>query len=182
MEKLVDAAEPWDIREKLLETGWEQKRMLSGDYMFHAHNHRRVGVTRKTVSDLLASISSRYADVDPATGKRKRKKTFGVQLEEMLDWYDIYILLFEGSWRRVNTSDSILTGFSVIFELVGNLFCRCRYLFEGRPWLDTRGAHLFDFAQTDGMFFRSGYLWLGRALFVLWRVIFHIFFHLRAPL
>lgn len=109
-EKLVDAAEPEDIRSKLLETGWQQKRMMSGDFMFWTQNYKRVGITRKTIGDLLASISSKYAEHDPETGKKKRKKSFGQQLEEMLDWYDVYILLLEGSWRRVSSTDSIVSG------------------------------------------------------------------------
>ena len=92
-EKVVDAAEPGIIREKLLETGWVQKRLPSGDYKFHTFDFKRVGITRKKVEDLLKSIG----------------ETFSKQLEEMLDFYDINILLLEGSWKWVFGSDKIIT-------------------------------------------------------------------------
>lgn len=97
--KIADTAEPWEIAQKLLETGWERKRLYSGDYMFFAHDYKKVGITRKTVEDLLASIG----------------QTFAKQLEEMLDYYDIRIILLEGSWKKV-TSGSIITGRGTAYQ------------------------------------------------------------------
>jgi len=89
--RIVDTAEPWEIRQGLLETGWEQQRLYSGDFMFLDHNYRRVGVTRKRVDDLLNSIGERFAK----------------QLEEMLDYYNDNIMILEGSWRRINPTNQV---------------------------------------------------------------------------
>jgi len=89
--KVCDTAEPWEICEKLLEVGWERKKLWTGDYWWFSHSFQKVGVTRKTVEDLCASIGD----------------TFSKQLEEMLDYYDIKILLLEGSWRFVFASSII---------------------------------------------------------------------------
>jgi len=87
--KLVDTREPdkkhIEIRSRLLETGWIQKRLWSGDYAFLTHQFHKVGITRKNTSDLLTSINEVWAK----------------QLEEMLDYYDIKIILIEGSWANI---------------------------------------------------------------------------------
>lgn len=90
--RIVDTAEPFEnIQRPLIETGWERQRLYSGDFMFFAHDYRKVGVTRKRVDDLLSSIGERFSK----------------QLEEMLDYYQVCILLLEGSWRRINPSNQI---------------------------------------------------------------------------
>jgi ERCC4-type nuclease len=90
--RIVDTAEPFDaIQQPLIETGWERQRLYSGDFMFFAHDYRKVGVTRKRVNDLLSSIGERFSK----------------QLEEMLDYYQVCILLLEGSWRRINPNNHI---------------------------------------------------------------------------
>lgn len=90
--KLVDTAEPdrkhIEIRSRLLETGWIQKRLWSGDFAFLTHQFHKVGITRKNTSDLLSSINEVWAK----------------QLEEMLDYYDIKIILLEGSWTNIRPS------------------------------------------------------------------------------
>ena len=77
----VDTREPWeDIRQPLIATGWEQKKLAYGD-MRWAGNDLLVGATRKTLSDLMQSIGDRFAK----------------QLEEMLTEYDICIFILEHS-------------------------------------------------------------------------------------
>lgn len=55
--KIVATAEPSLIVDKLLGTGWVREKLYSGDYKFFTHNFLKVGVTRKTINDLLSSIS-----------------------------------------------------------------------------------------------------------------------------
>lgn len=90
--KVMDAAEPGSIRMKLYEIGWEQRKLHSGDYWFFTHDYKKVGITRKTVQDLLNSIGDRFSK----------------QLEEMLDYYDVLIILLEGSWKMVSPTSKIV--------------------------------------------------------------------------
>lgn len=92
--KVVDSTEPGEIRQVLLERGWQQKRLYSGDYAFWTCQYQKVGITRKTVADLLNSIGG----------------LFSKQLEEMLDNYGIRIILLEGSWRHVAEGNIIIQG------------------------------------------------------------------------
>lgn len=85
MNKIADTREPETITSKLLETGWLKNTMQSGDYWFLTCNQRSVGIERKTVLDLLGSISNRLS----------------IQLYGLLEQYDISILLIEGSWKTV---------------------------------------------------------------------------------
>jgi len=91
--KIVDSAEPEQIRERLLEFGWQQRRLQSGDYCFWSCQFDKVGITRKTVPDCLASLN----------------ETFGKQLEEMLETYQICIVLIEGAWRWTADTGQLLT-------------------------------------------------------------------------
>jgi len=101
--KIVDSAEPGTIRTKLIETGWEQKRLYSGDYFFQTHDYKKVGVTRKTVGDLLGSLGgSKMPD-------GKRRYPLPEQLEEMIDEYQLLIFLLEGSWKMLTPSQSIIS-------------------------------------------------------------------------
>jgi len=87
--KLCDTREPdkkhIEIRSRLLETGWVQKRLWSGDFAFLTHQFHKVGITRKNTLDLLTSINEVWAK----------------QLEEMLDYYDYKVILIEGSWANI---------------------------------------------------------------------------------
>jgi len=83
--KLIDTREPEELRMKLLEVGWQQKTLYSGDMAFLTRDFQKVGITRKSTSDLLGSINEIWAK----------------QLEEMLDYYDIRIILIEGSWANI---------------------------------------------------------------------------------
>ena len=85
--KIVDDREPPEIREKLLELGWQQKRLFSADYFFHTGDFQKVGIERKTVDDFCASLNGRMAR----------------ELEELIEHYDIRILLLEGNWKRATT-------------------------------------------------------------------------------
>lgn len=96
--KIVDSAEPdkpnkAEIRSRLLEVGWRQQRLYSGDFMFYTCQYQRLGITRKTTQDFLSSID----------------KTFAQQLEEMLEVYDICILLIENPWRWSTDTGQLLT-------------------------------------------------------------------------
>jgi ERCC4-type nuclease len=98
--KIVDSREPETIRMKLLEIGWTQKMLYFGDYMFITAEYKRIGITRKTVDDLLSSIGDRFSK----------------QLEEMLDEYDRLILLIEGSWRMVSPQNNIVSGRGISYN------------------------------------------------------------------
>lgn len=83
--KYVDSREPDNIRMKLLEYGWNQTQMESGDYSFQSNDYKWIGITRKTVTDLIGSIGDRFA----------------YQLENMLDYYTVNIMIIEGSWSNL---------------------------------------------------------------------------------
>lgn len=99
--RLADTREPWIIQEKLIETGWERKQLWTGDYMFHSYDYKKIGVTRKTVSDLLSSIGS--------SNPYHKSKKFGQHLEDMLEVYDLRIIIAEGSWSQVKSSGNLIT-------------------------------------------------------------------------
>ena len=88
--RYVDTREPWELREKLIVTGWEQKTLQFGDFMFQAHDYRRIIVTRKATPDLLSSINEIFAH----------------QLEMILDYNanGCNIILVEGSWANIRPS------------------------------------------------------------------------------
>jgi len=92
--RVMDSNEPGDIRMKLYEIGWEQKKLYSGDYWFFTHDYLKVGITRKEVGDLFSSIG----------------EVFSKQLEEFIEHYDIKIMLLEGSWKRATTEQIIHRG------------------------------------------------------------------------
>ena len=90
---IVDSAEPGVITKKLIVTGWERQRMPHGDYEFYTQDFLRVGITRKTISDLLSSINDK----------------FGEQLAEMKRHFDINIILLEGNWKTILPQRKIFT-------------------------------------------------------------------------
>jgi ERCC4-type nuclease len=83
---IVDSNEPESIRLKLVELGWTQGRLATGDYFMHTSDFKRVGVERKAVQDLMASLGDRLAK----------------QLTAMLDYYDYSVLMIEGSLKNIN--------------------------------------------------------------------------------
>jgi ERCC4-type nuclease len=83
--KYADSRESEYKREKLLEYGWNQSALTNGDYSFQAYDYKWVGVTLKTVTDLIGSIGER----------------FSYQLENMLDAYNTNIIMIEGSWKHL---------------------------------------------------------------------------------
>ncbi len=95
--KVVDSREPSEVRTRLLELGWEQKELYSADYWFFTHDYKKVGIERKEVGDLFASLSS---ITDEVTGQKKGSR-LTTQLENMLEHYDYTILLIEGNWKQV---------------------------------------------------------------------------------
>ena len=84
--RIVDSNEPESIRRKLVELGWTQGRLGTGDYFMHSGDFKKIGVERKAVPDLLSSLGDRLAG----------------QLARMLDYYDVSVLMIEGSLRNVN--------------------------------------------------------------------------------
>jgi ERCC4-type nuclease len=98
--KIVDSREPEIIRNKLLEQGWQQQQLYSGDYFFMTGDFKKVVVTRKSVDDLVASLGDRFSK----------------QLEEMIDDSDKLIILIEGSWKMVNPSNNLITGHGVSYN------------------------------------------------------------------
>lgn len=96
----ADTAEPWEIVGKLIETGWEKNKLFSADYWFFTYSFQKLGITRKTTEDLLSSIF-----LSDNKAKESGKHPFVMQLEEMLDYYDIKKILIEGSWRKILADD-----------------------------------------------------------------------------
>lgn len=92
--RIVDTREPDYIRDELLMTGWEQKALKHGDYKLLTAEAEKVGITRKTVPDLLGSLTN---------------KTFATHLDEMIPEYPIRIILIEGSWQFVSTYEKLIT-------------------------------------------------------------------------
>lgn len=97
----ADTAEPWEIVSKLVETGWERNKLWSADYWFFTYSFQKLGITRKTTDDLLQSIF--YSD---KKAKQEGKHPFKMQLEEMLDFYDINKILIEGTWLKIMGDDN----------------------------------------------------------------------------
>jgi ERCC4-type nuclease len=96
----ADTAEPYEICDKLIQTGWERNHLFSADYWFMTHSFQKCGVTRKTTDDLLGSIF-----LSDNKAKELGKHTFKMQLDEMLDYYDIRKFLIEGSWAKIMGDD-----------------------------------------------------------------------------
>lgn len=124
----VDTAEPFEIQSRLIETGWERNKLFSADYWFFTSSFQKLGITRKTTDDLLGSIF-----LSDNKAKEEGKHPFKMQLEEMLDYYDIRKILIEGSWRKIFGDDmtrkavqGFLTrwqdkGFSLIISASGEM-------------------------------------------------------------
>jgi ERCC4-type nuclease len=91
--RLIDTREPWNLRELLIKSGWEQKALLNGDMCWDSHDGLHIGATRKTLPDLLNSIGD----------------VFAYQLEAMLEEYDICIFLFETDKIRQDSTGHIET-------------------------------------------------------------------------
>ena len=114
--KICDSNEPGEIRAKLLETGWEQRKLLIGDYWFFTHDYKKVGIERKEINDLLGSLGDRLSR----------------QLENMLDHYDLNILLIEGSWKAVTPAMNIISSRGIEYHTWSMVW---NYL---RRWQDKR--------------------------------------------
>ena len=86
-----------DIKSKLLQTGWEQTQLRYGDYFMHTFDMKKLGVTRKSVEDMLQSLGENFAK----------------QLEEMLNYYDICVLLIEGSFNVEPDTDRVVGAYNL---------------------------------------------------------------------
>lgn len=91
--KIVDSNEPGEIREKLLELGWQQRRLQSGDFMFWTCQYQKLGITRKTTQDMLNSLNDKFSQ----------------QLEVMLETYDICVMLIENPWQWIKDTGQLYT-------------------------------------------------------------------------
>jgi len=99
--RIVDSREPWEIREKLLQLGWEQMALKDGDYAFTTVSALRVGVERSTVQD--------FSNVP------ERKDRF----QRLISAYDIPIALIEGAMMR--TPEDIMVQAKITWSRVWNL-------------------------------------------------------------
>jgi ERCC4-type nuclease len=111
IDKFVDSREPEPIRNKLLQYGWRQTQLQTGDYFFFSHDMKRVAIERKEVNDFLSSIGDKLTR----------------QLDEMQDAYDISILMLEGSWATINPAMNIVGQHGVSYntwEMVWNYIHR----------------------------------------------------------
>jgi len=77
--KIVDDREPSQMRTKLIELGWQQRRLVSGDFTFWTCQYQKLGITRKTTQDFMNSLNDKFSQ----------------QLEVMLETYDICVILVE---------------------------------------------------------------------------------------
>jgi len=84
--RLVDSNEPHSIRNYLINHGWQQDRLNSGDYAFFSSTGQSIGIERKTISDLVSSLTGRLPN----------------QFYNLIEDYEIPILLVEGHWGRHN--------------------------------------------------------------------------------
>jgi len=98
--KVMDSNEPGEIRMKLYELGWQQKQLYTGDYWLHTHDYKKVGIERKTMGDLLTSIGDKLSR----------------QLENLLEHYDIRILLIEGSWTTIYAKNNFITNRGIQYQ------------------------------------------------------------------
>ena len=79
--KVVDSREPSEVRQKLLEFGWEQRKLFSADYWFFTYDYKKVGIERKEVGDLFASLS---VITNENTGEKKSGR-LTQQIEAMIE-------------------------------------------------------------------------------------------------
>jgi len=93
-QKIADVNEPWAIRERLIQVGWQQSRLSSADYVFWTHNFKKVGIERKETGDLMNSLGKRLEN----------------QFEEMMQLFDEKILLIEGTWKSIAGGSMMVTG------------------------------------------------------------------------
>lgn len=98
--KICDSNEPGEMRMKLIETGWEQRKLSIGDYWFFTHDYKKVGIERKEINDFLASMGDRLTR----------------QLETLLEHYDLRILLIEGSWKTVTPAMSLISSRGIQYQ------------------------------------------------------------------
>lgn len=93
-QKIVDDREPDLIKQQLLTVGWTQQRLFSADYKFYSINYKAIGVERKELNDFVNSLGDRLSR----------------QLENMLEHYNVSILLIEGSWKMVGSHVATFNG------------------------------------------------------------------------
>lgn len=109
--KIVDAKEPEIIRTRLLEMGWYQQSLYTGDYAFHSINYKSIGIERKSIPDFASSLGERLSE----------------QLYRMTEHYDISILLLEGSWQIVRDNVMVVKGIeSWGWSMVWNYLLSCQ--------------------------------------------------------
>ena len=91
--KIVDDREPSQMRTKLIELGWQQRRLVSGDFTFWTCQYQKLGITRKTTQDFMNSLNDKFSQ----------------QLEVMLETYDICVILVENPWQWLKGTGQLYT-------------------------------------------------------------------------
>jgi ERCC4-type nuclease len=124
-QKIVDSREVAEARVALMELGWQQRQLQSGDYCFWTCQNHSVGITRKTTSDFLSSIGDE----------------FGYQLEVMLDRYDICILLIEEPWNWIDSNIITDRGISKVTKKAALNYI---HRWQGKGFILERTADLSD--------------------------------------
>jgi len=81
------------MRTKLIELGWQQRRLQSGDFMFWTCQYQKLGITRKTTQDMLNSLNDKFSQ----------------QLEVMLETYNICVMLVENPWQWLKDTGQLYT-------------------------------------------------------------------------
>ena len=100
--RICDTREPIQIREKLLELGWEQTALKDGDYTFSTIRGLKVGIERRTTEELsdLLQLKDRF--------------------QRLISAYDIPIGLIEGKWDR-HSDDTIPSARGITWKRVWNM-------------------------------------------------------------
>ncbi len=131
--RLVDSREPWELRELLLKTGWEQQALPTGDFCFDSHDGLKIGATRKKLEDLLNSINDK----------------FPFQLESMLEEYNISIFVFESLPIYSNAEDYIITKIKIEGREIDKVWSITTT--QLRNWIHTWQAKRLLYERTYSM-------------------------------
>lgn len=91
--KIVDTREPAYIKDRLILLGWNCIALNVGDYSFRGYTGEYIGITRKTISDLIQSLT----------------REFGSQLQKMLTRYNKRIILIEDTMLAIPPSYKFIT-------------------------------------------------------------------------
>lgn len=129
--RYVDSREPdknsMGLRNELIKMGWIQTRLQHGDFMFWTCHYHKVGITRKATYDFLNSLG----------------ENFSKQLEQMLEVYDICIMLIENPWVWVGDK-SQMVGANDIKRITKEAILNYIHRFQAKGFVLERTANLND--------------------------------------